>query len=231
MFRKYTRKHNKGIYVGFIKPSECRMGGELISLLRLLRLKDALRSTINSKEFLDLNNFKEECCVLNNDNFWMYLFLMCRVLYAPMRVLRLADQQTASMDKLYFYVLQTDRMLIKWLPDCEKKSTELLRDTSLGQVMTNCDADIDWGSIKEEEIVEDDDEDNDDEGSDDDDSSLERDDNEDIEDDDTEEFDFSRPSQVSLCACDCQLLPLNLLISFFVVTKVTLICLSTGETD
>jgi hypothetical protein len=189
------------------------MGGELISLLRLLRLKDALRSTINSKEFLDLNNFKEECCVLNNDNFWMYLFLMCRVLYAPMRVLRLADQQTASMDKLYFYVLQTDRMLIKWLPDCEKKSTELLRDTSLGQVMTHCDADIDWGSsnTKEEEIVEDDDED--------------------IEDDDTEEFDFSRPSQVSLCACDCQLLPLNLLISFLVVTKVTLICLSTGETD
>ena len=232
MFRRYTRKHNKGIYVGFIKPSECRMGGELISLLRLLRLKDALRSTINSKEFLDLNNFKEECCVLNNDNFWMYLFLMCRVLYAPMRVLRLADQQTASMDKLYFYVLQTDRMLIKWLPDCEKKSTELLRDTSLGQVMTNCDADIDWGSsnTKEEEIVEDD-EDNDDEGSDDYDSSLERDDDKDIEDDDTELFDFSRPSQVSLCACDCQLLPLNLLISFLVVTKVTLICLSTGETD
>jgi hypothetical protein len=29
------------------------MGGELISVLRLLRLKDALRSTINSKEFLD----------------------------------------------------------------------------------------------------------------------------------------------------------------------------------
>ena len=201
MFRKYTRKHNKGIYVGFIKPSECRMGGELISLLRLLRLKDALRSTINSKEFLDLNNFKEECCVLNNDNFWMYLFLMCRVLYAPMRVLRLADQQTASMDKLYFYVLQTDRMLIKWLPDCEKKATELLRDTSLSQVMTKCDADIDWGSNKEEIV---DNEDNDEE-SDDDDWSLEIDDEEDSEDDDTAFEDFSRPVQVSFCICDCQL--------------------------
>jgi hypothetical protein len=99
------------------------MGGELIPLLCLLRLKDALRSTINSKEFLDLNNFKEECCVLNNASFWMYLFLMCGVLYAPMRVLRLADQQTTSMDKLYFYVLQTDQMLIKWLPDCKKKAT------------------------------------------------------------------------------------------------------------
>jgi hypothetical protein len=47
-------------------------------------------------------------------------------------------------------------MLIKWLPDCEKKSTELLIDTSLGT--TKCDADIDWGS-NNEEIV--DDEDND----------------------------------------------------------------------
>jgi hypothetical protein len=202
------------------------MGGELISLLCLLHLKDALRSTINLKEFLKLNNFKNECCVLNNDNLWMYLFLMCCVLYAPMRVLRLADQQTASMDKLYVYVLQTDRMLIKWLPDCKKKSTELLRDTSLGQVMTNCDADIDWGSNKEEIV---DDEDND-EGSDDNDLSLERDDEEDIKKDDTE-FDFSRPAQVSFCACDCQLLPLNLLISFLVVTKVTLICLSTREMD
>jgi len=59
------------------------MRGELISLLHLLCLKDALRSTINSKEFLDLNNLKEECCVLNNNNFWIYLFLMCCFLYAP----------------------------------------------------------------------------------------------------------------------------------------------------
>ena len=201
MFKKYMRKHYKGIFVGFIIPSECRMGGELISLLRLLHLKDAFRSTINSKEFLGLNNFKEECCVLNNDNFWMYLFLMCHVLYAPIRVLRLADQETVSMDKLYFYVLQTDRMLIKWLPDCKKKSTELLRDTSLGQVMTNYDADIDWGSNKEEIV---DDEDND-EDSDDDDSSLEIDDEEGSTDDDTALEDFSHPMQISFCVCDCQL--------------------------
>jgi len=166
------------------------MGGELISLLRLLRFKDTLRSTINSKEFLDLNNFKEECYVLNNDSFWMYLFLMCHVLYAPMRVLRLADQQMASMDKLYFYILQTDRMLIKWLPDCEKKATELLRDTSLGQVMINCDADIDWGSNKEEIF---DNEDDNDEESDADDSELERDDEEDSNADKDMEFDSNHP--------------------------------------
>ena len=140
MFRKYTRKHNKGIFVGFIKPSECRMGGELISLLRLLRLKDALRSTINSKEFLNLNNFKEECCVLNNDNFWMYfwcvVFCICTMLQCVCYIWLINKQR--QWTNYIFFVLQTDRMLIKWLPDCEKKSTELIRDTSLGQVMTNC---------------------------------------------------------------------------------------------
>ena len=85
----------------------------------------------------------------------MYLFLMCHVLYAPMCVLHLADQQMVSMDKLKFYVLQTDWILLKWVPDCKKKSKELLRDSTLGQVMTSCDADIDWGSNKEEVIVND----------------------------------------------------------------------------
>jgi len=147
-----------------------------------------------------------------------------------MRVLHLADQQMASMDKLYFYVLQTDQILLKWLPDCEKKSTELLRDTSLGQVMTSCDADIDWGSNKEE-IVDNEDDDEGLQESDDDDSSLEIDDKENNSDnDDDTACDFHHPAQVSLCASLIVNCLLNLLISFL-VTKVTLICPSTREMD
>ncbi len=41
-------------------------------------------------------------------------------------MLQLADQQTVLMDKLYFYVLQTDQMLIKWLPDCKKNQQHYL---------------------------------------------------------------------------------------------------------
>ena len=69
-----------------------------------------LRSTMNSKDFFNLNNFKEECCLLNNDNLLDVLVfdVSCFVLYAPMRVLRLADQQTTLMDKHYFFILQTD---------------------------------------------------------------------------------------------------------------------------
>jgi hypothetical protein len=40
IFKKHSIMHYNHIYIGFIKISECRMAGELIGLLRLLRLKD-----------------------------------------------------------------------------------------------------------------------------------------------------------------------------------------------
>jgi len=101
--------NNVGVHLGFIKPSECRMAGEHITILRLLRLKNALLATINSKEFNDLRVFDSVCQVLMNPDFWKWTFVMCCALYAPMRVLRLADQKSAAMDKLNYYVLQTDR--------------------------------------------------------------------------------------------------------------------------
>jgi hypothetical protein len=128
MFKHYMKIHNYGIFLGFTKPSEYQMAGEQIALTRLLRLRDALKSTINSKEFMDLHNFKPETFVLNDDNFWLYLFVMCCALYAPMRVLRLADQQVLGMEKLYYYILQTDWMLLRWLPDAEIRVSALCHD-------------------------------------------------------------------------------------------------------
>jgi len=55
-----------------------------------------------------------------------------------MRVLRLSDQKTPAMDKLYYYVLQTDRMLPKYLDDTEKLSKKFLTSDN---VLTNDDND------------------------------------------------------------------------------------------
>ncbi len=49
IFKKHSIMHNNCIYIGFIKISECHMAGELIGLLRLLRLRDILRAIIASK--------------------------------------------------------------------------------------------------------------------------------------------------------------------------------------
>ena len=95
------------------------MGGEHIALLRLLRLLNALKSTVMSREFMDLKVFKGASDIIMSDKFWKNLFLMCCALYAPMRILYLADQKNPAMDKLYYYVLQTDRMLPKRLGEAE----------------------------------------------------------------------------------------------------------------
>ena len=54
--------------------------------------------------------------ILQN-NLWMYIFTMRREFYAPMRILRLANQKVAAMDKLYFYILKDERMLTKYLAE------------------------------------------------------------------------------------------------------------------
>jgi hypothetical protein len=185
MFKHYTKIHNNGIFLGFTKPSECRMAGEQIALTCLLHLRDALKSTIISKEFMDLNNFKPETFVLNNDNFWLYLFVMCRALYAPMRVLCLADQQVPGMKKLYYYVLQTDLMLLRWLPDAEIRVLALHHDSTYN-AMTNTDE-----YIFDEEAADSSGDGNKEEDSDDDNDCLVRDDDVDNDADEESEDDNS----------------------------------------
>jgi hypothetical protein len=52
VFQKHCKDHNGGKNIGLIRASDTRMGGHVISLLRTLRLKAALISTISSAEFI-----------------------------------------------------------------------------------------------------------------------------------------------------------------------------------
>ena len=116
------------------------MAGEHIALLRLMRLMNPLKSTVTSKEFVDLRIFKSLATLLLLSDFWKYLFVMVRSLYAPMRVLRLADQKTAAMDKLYYFVCQTDRMLPKYLKEAESRAEHLLTEETVALIKLSNDA-------------------------------------------------------------------------------------------
>jgi hypothetical protein len=109
---------------------------------RLLRLKNALRATINSPEFIALRAFKEEISILQSKDFWNYLFSMCRALYAPMRLLRLADQKVAAMDKLHFYVCQTDANMSRYLAKAVIDAERCTHDDTL-RLMNSCSKDLD----------------------------------------------------------------------------------------
>ncbi len=95
---------------------------------------------------------------------------MC-ALYAPMRVLRLADQQVPGIEKLYYYILQTDRMLLRWLPDAEIRVSALRCDGTYNS-MTNTDE-----CVFDEEAADSSGDHDKEEDSDDDDDRLVRDDN------------------------------------------------------
>ena len=126
----------------------------------MLRLKNALLATINSKEFKDLRVFDSVCQVLMNPDFWKWTFVMCRALYAPMRLLRLADQKSPAMDKLYYYVLQTDRMLAMYCKDADDRGVALLTAPTIRAMDCSTSAglsDDDSGSEDEDNCVDDND--------------------------------------------------------------------------
>ena len=101
------------------------MAGHHIALLRVLRLKPALQATVTSPEFQELRAFQDIARVVLADSFWVYLFLMCHALYAPLRVLRLADEKVSAMDKLHFFVKQASRIVPKYLLEAEHHSAHL----------------------------------------------------------------------------------------------------------
>ncbi len=49
-FQKYSKTHNKGHKIGLICAADTQMAGHIISLMRMLRLKDALKNTMVSVE-------------------------------------------------------------------------------------------------------------------------------------------------------------------------------------
>ena len=96
------------------------MGGELIALLRLLHLRGPLVETVSSADFTNLRIFQGLAGIILNPYFWKYAFLLARVVYPLMRILQLADKKMAAMDMLYYFVLQADCILPKYLAEAEK---------------------------------------------------------------------------------------------------------------
>jgi hypothetical protein len=67
---------------------------------------------------------------------------MCHALYATMRVLCLANQNIPAMDKLHFYVCQTDANLFKYLKQASADA-QLCTNTRILSLISKCDKGID----------------------------------------------------------------------------------------
>ncbi len=89
------------------------------------------------------------------------MFSMCRTLYAPMRVLRLADQKVSAMDNVHFYVCRTDANMSYYLTKAVTDSGRCTHNETL-RLMYACLQDDDVDEVNsndeddEESVVEDD---------------------------------------------------------------------------
>ena len=94
--------------------------------LRLNLLVTPLKSTVTSKPFQGLKSFRNLANLSMHPILQKYFFLSARAMYAPMRILRLADQKIPAMDRQEFYVRQADVILPRYLGEVEAIAAELL---------------------------------------------------------------------------------------------------------
>ena len=117
IFQQHCKAHNGGRAIGLIRAADTRMGGHFIAFIRLLRLKAAMNSCIISAEFKQLKIDRNIILtVVGSDGFWSFLFEVVRAVFPVLCLLRLADQRGAAMDKLYYCVRQTDKLLTQATP-------------------------------------------------------------------------------------------------------------------
>jgi hypothetical protein len=89
----HSRLHNKGKSIGLIRAADTRMAGYIIAFLRLLRQKPVIDSTVAAPEFIRLEVETSLVNILKKPEYWKGLLLITRAVFAPLRVLRLADQK------------------------------------------------------------------------------------------------------------------------------------------
>ena len=120
---------------------------------------------MSTREFRNLSEFQDVAYVILLVSVWEYMFLFCRAMYAQMHLIRLADMKAPCMDKLHYYAMQTESMLLKYLKlveDAKELSPRvqiLLKDCGSPEYETGSDSDDDGSEDEdalssEEEAVE-----------------------------------------------------------------------------
>ena len=75
-----------------------------------------MESTLADPSFLQLkvtSDMKKITSILCHSDFWKALLCIATGTFAPLRLLRLADQKVPAMDKLHFFVMKTAAMVEK----------------------------------------------------------------------------------------------------------------------
>ena len=126
-----SKKHNNGKSIMFIRASDTRMGGHIISLARTYRLKAVLESLVTdhnfiSKKAIGKKGTKEKIIsLIKSKSFWNHVLVCLKSLFPLLKLLRLCDKKEPAMDRLYYYVRQADISLIGSKKDLDDMQEEV----------------------------------------------------------------------------------------------------------
>ena len=139
------------------------MAGILIAMLRELHLKAPPQAITMSPGFKNLIFFVDLARVVLNENVWVWIFMAARGVYAMMRILRLADQKTAAMGHLHYYIKQADRIAPVYLAHAEKDQAELYEETiaTIKETTVLASVELDNDREEDDDVVSEDDEEDD----------------------------------------------------------------------
>lgn len=115
-FIAQSSNFNKGRRVGLLRGASTRFATWFYAMMRILRQKDVLRSTIHTQKFLDLpknETMKAAVKDISNDVFFRALFVLLRAVFPALRALRFTDSNTPMMDKIHYFTIRTQLALEK----------------------------------------------------------------------------------------------------------------------
>ena len=117
-----------GRSVGPIRSSDARMGGHFMSLLRTFRLWNVFKCIVSSKVFQDCKGKKVQKekikNLVNSERFWDHIIVVLRAVFPLLKLLRLSDQSVPCMDRLCYFVRQTDKSISSSADDLNKIEEE-----------------------------------------------------------------------------------------------------------
>ena len=117
---KYQDFHKRNI--GLFSVNENRMAGYFMGIHRDLRMRKVLQDTISSAELLSIpttTNFTKAVKYIHDKKSLERCYVLLRILFPFLRVLRLADSNLVGMDKVYYYSRMTKQCIEKTKSDLD----------------------------------------------------------------------------------------------------------------
>jgi len=129
-FMAQSAIHNKGRQIGLLRGATTRFATWFYAMMRLLRMKDVLLSTVHSAAFKDVEKtdvVRAAIFDITDPKFFKALYILLRAVFPAIRVLRYCDigQVSAYTRKLHELPLGTSKGLLHFVQ--YKGSTKVIR--------------------------------------------------------------------------------------------------------